>query len=72
MLVDHKLRQSRLNSEAFILNNEAVADGFSPESAAVQDTHLTDGSSNPEIQPETPKCFVNIMYEDLPDIPKSD
>ena len=72
MLVDHQLRQSRLNSEAFILNNEAVTDGFPPEGAVVQEGHPTDGSSDPEIQPETPKCFVNLMYEDLPDIPKSE
>ena len=79
VLVDHKLRQSRLNREAVILSNEAVTDGFSPDGASIEDGNVTvpvegatdcpDENSDPEVQPTTPKCFVNLMYEELPEIP---
>ena len=73
ILVDHQARQSRLNSEALILSNEAVTDGFDPDGGAAMPvegaTDLPDGNSDPNPQPTTPKCFVNPMYEDLPGIP---
>ena len=59
-----------MDSNAFILSNEAVTDGFPPEGE--QDGELTtDGSTDDQDAQNggVPKCFVNLMYEDLPEVP---